>query len=155
VVLVRNPAEVMVTALREQGWMAWKADANLASEIFGWTDLPRPLTEMSGEEYCARALGRLLGSALDTVDENCKVIDYEDLNRKRIGDIASFFGLELPGENESLDRVLAYYAKDPESRRPFQDDCRRKRRLATPAVHEAAQQWAMPAYSELRGKGFW
>jgi len=155
VVLVRNPSEVLVTALKGQGWMVWKPDGDLARELFGWTHLSPTAPEMPGEEYCARAMGQLLASALDAVDENCKVIDYEDLNRQRICDIASFFGLALPEDGKALDQIFSYHAKDPERRRPFQNDSARKRRLASGALHQAAQKWAMPAYAALRGKGFW
>jgi hypothetical protein len=152
VVIVRNPSEVLVTALKGH-WMDWKADGDLAGELFGWTD--QTATEMPDEEYCARAMGQLLGSALEAVDEKCKVIDYEDLNRQRICEIASFFGLALPEGGKELDHILSYHAKDPERRRPFQSDSARKRRLASGALHQAAQRWAMPAYAALRGKGYW
>jgi hypothetical protein len=155
VVLVRNPVEVLMSALRGYGWMEWKADVDLASELLGVTDLPMTARDMPDEEYCARALGRLLASALDAVDKKCKVIDYEDLSRKRICEIAAFFGLALQGNADGFDRVLSHYAKDPEHRRTFRSDSARKRRLATSPVHQAAQRWAMPAYAALRGKGFW
>ena len=101
VVLVRNPAEVLVTAAASQhGWLTWKNDAALAREVLDFAEPPETLRDMALEEYCARVLGKLLQSALDAVDENCKVIDYEDLNRKRMGEVAGFFGLAPPPEGE-------------------------------------------------------
>jgi hypothetical protein len=155
VVIVRNPAEVLVTALKGHGWMVWKTDGDLACELFGWKDLSQAVQEMPDEEYCARAMGQLLASALNTVDENCKVIDYEDLNRQRICEVASFFGLALPEDGKEIDQIFSYHAKDPERRRPFRNDSARKRHQASAALHQAAQRWAMPAYAALRGKGFW
>jgi hypothetical protein len=155
VVLVRNPSEVLVTALKGGGWLEWKTQGDLACELFGWTELPQTVQEMAKEDYCARAMGQLLASALEAVDEHCKVIDYEDLNRQRICEITSFFGLALPEDGKGLDHVFSYYAKDPEGRRPFQHDSARKRRLASRVLHQSAQRWAVPAYAELRGKGFW
>jgi hypothetical protein len=152
VVLVRDPAEVMVTQLQEQGWMAWKSDNALAGAMFGFEE---PTDSMADETYCALALRQLIAAALEAVGEGCKVIDYEDLNRKRIRSVADFFGLELTKSKAELDRVLLTYAKDPAGRIAFQSDRTRKRRQATSAVHEAAQRWVMPVYSELRGKGFW
>lgn len=155
VVVVRNPVEVLVRPAAGTGWMAWKTDGELACELFDLNLPPQAVQEMPTEEYCARAMGQLLKSALDAVDEHCKVIDYEDLNRQRICDIASFFGLALPGDEKGLDQVFSYYAKDPERSRPFHSDSARKRRQASRELHQAAQRWAMPAYAALRGKGLW
>jgi hypothetical protein len=156
VVLVRNPAEVLVTAAAsEHGWLKWKSDGKLAREVLAFTESPETVEAMGPEEYCARVLGKLLASALEAVDENCKVIDYEDLNRQRIRDVANFFGLALPDDGEAFDHVLSHYAKDPERRLSFQNDSARKRRMASAAMHEAAKRWAMPAYHALRGKGLW
>jgi len=155
VVIVRDPVEVLVSSVGEAGWMTLKAEPDRAREFFGLTDLPCPLEEMPGEEYCARVLKQHLASALESVDENCKVIDYEDLNPKRIRDIAEFFGMELPPDRQNLERVFGVYSKDAAHMLPYQDDRARKRRMASPAISSAARQWALPAYAELRGKGFW
>ena len=155
VVLVRDPVEVLASALSEQGWLAWRTDPAAARVSFGIKDLPDSLVEMSDAEFCARVLGQHLNAALASVDGNCKVIDYEDLNPKRIRNIAEFFGLELPADKKDQQRIFSVYSKDPTNAVPFKDDRLRKQRLASSEARTAAYRWAMPAYSELRGKGFW
>ncbi|HWB97017.1 MAG TPA: hypothetical protein VG672_09955 [Bryobacteraceae bacterium] len=155
VVVVRDPAEVIVANLRGGWWLEVKSNPRLAREIFGWEASSCAPEEMSDEDYCGRILGQYLTSALAAVDETCKVIDYEDLNTRRIRDIAEFFQVQLPPDRQKVDGMFGRYSKDPSGQMQFRDDRALKRKLATPAVIRATQQWAMPAYSELRGKGFW
>ena len=152
VLLVRDPIEVLMSALRGDGWLADKKEPANVAQLYGWTDPPRPFEEMSDEEYCARLLGRHLEAALDAVDDRCRVIDYEDLNHRRIRDIAAFFGLELSGDHRKLFQT---YSKDPAGSMPFCDDRTQKRRLASQIARSMAQQWAMRPYIDLRGKGGW
>jgi hypothetical protein len=154
VILVRDPVDVLVSSLREDGWLSHKLEPGMPEKLYGWTDAPCAFAEMPDEEYCARLLGRHLAAALDGVDPACKVIDYEDLTRRRIGEIAQFFGLELPRE-EQLERVFTVYSKDPQQAMQFQDDRHRKRRTASKALKSAAVEFAMPNYIELRSRGAW
>ena len=119
-------------------WLANKKEPAHVAQLYGWIDPPRPIAEMSDEEYCARLLGRHLDAALDAVDDRCRVIDYEDLNPRRVRDIADFFGLELSGDFSKLFRS---YSKDPAGSMPFCDDRAQKRRLASPTAWSMAQQW--------------
>ncbi len=153
VVLVRDPLAVLVSTLHERGWLAHKDQPELVRMLYGWRDLPQPPSEMPDEEYCARLLGRHMAAAIESIDDRCKVIDYEDLNPKRIREIAAFFGLELPAAEGSLDGVFRTYSKDPANVLPFRDDRAAKRRLASRAAGAAAHRWAMPAYIELRARG--
>jgi hypothetical protein len=155
VILVREPVEVLASALGEKGWLAVKDDPEAARVLFGLGDVREPLETMSNEEYCARVLGRHLESAVESVDENCKVVDYENLSPGRIREIGMFFGVELPAEKRDLDRILAVYSKDPARIRPFEPDTFRKQRPASREAREAAQEWARPAYSALRARGYW
>ncbi len=153
-VVIRDPVEVMVTHLKGGGWTSFKDRPELARELFGWTDLPRPVEAMIDEEFCARVLGGLCSAALGAIanagDEKCMVLDYLDLNPDRMREIGAFFGVELPGDGDSLDRVFHTYAKDPKKAVRFRDDRELKQKLATVLVRSAANQWAMDSYSELR-----
>lgn len=155
IVLVRDPVEVMVSAVAEQGWLAWKPDPAAARVSFGMPHLPDSPQEISDAEFCARVLEQHLKAAAAAVDANCKVIDYEDLNPKRLRDIAEFFGLELPPDKKSHETVLSVYSKDSAKALPFKDDRVRKQRLASAEVRAAANRWGMPAYSELRSLVLW
>jgi hypothetical protein len=105
---------------------------------------------MPEEEYAARVVGRFLESALEAPGEGCMVVDYEDLNEQRIRELALLFAIGLPESGKSLENVFRYYSKDPHRSAKFEDDRPRKRREATPAIRDAAQRWAMAAYSGLR-----
>jgi hypothetical protein len=155
VVVVRDPLAVLVSSLNEAGWLGQKSEPGQPEALYGWRDTPQPFAEMKNEEFCARLLGRHLEAALEAVDDGCKVIDYEDLNPKRMREIAEFFGLKLPDEPERIKQVFSGYSKDPAKATPFRDDRAMKRRLASRAAVDAATKWAMPAYVELRGRGAW
>jgi hypothetical protein len=152
VVVIRDPVEVMVTALRERGWIAFQDHPAHACELFGWTDLPRPVSAMIKEEFCGRLLGTLCKSALAAMTEGqpgkCLVVDYLDLSPQRMHEIAAFFGIELP-EGKAVEQVFQTYAKDPEKTVQYRDDRDLKQKLATVLVRSAANQFAMDAYAEL------
>jgi hypothetical protein len=154
VVVIRDPVEVMVTNLKGRGWMAFKDRPEFATQLFGWTNLPRPAGEMVDEEFCARVLGSFCTSALQAIpegrDEKCMVVDYLDLSPDRMRQIAAFFGIELRDGGKAVDVVFESYAKDPKKVVRFRDDRERKQNLATVLTRSAANQWAMSAYTELR-----
>jgi hypothetical protein len=150
IVVIRDPVEIMVTILKGRGWLTFKDHPNLAAEVFGWKDLPRSSKEMVPEEFCARVLNSLCASALQALDDKCKVLDYVDLRPNTAHEIAAFFGIDLPDEGRALELVFNSYAKDPEKTVRFRDDRERKQKLATVLVRSAANRWAMESYSELR-----
>jgi hypothetical protein len=151
-IVVRDPAEVMVASLRGGGWMSFKSSPEVARRIFGWPEEVRSCAEMSDEEYGARVLGRYLSSALDAFDQRCMVVDYEDLNQKRMREIAAFFGLVIPETGKDLEAVFGFYAKDPARRLRFKDDRREKQKQMSAALRTAARQWARTTYFELRSR---
>ena len=153
VLVVRDPNEVLVSALNEDGWLASKNRPGEPESLYGWTDPPQPFAEMSNEEYCARMLGRHLEAAREAVDARCKVVDYEDLNPKKMREIAAFFGLELPAESGELGKVFEVYSKDPLKAIPFRDDRAAKRRALSRDARAAAPKWATHHYIELRSSG--
>jgi hypothetical protein len=152
VVVVRDPAEVLVSALNESGWLAHKNQPGEPEQFYGWSDPPCPFEEMSNEEYCGQLLGRHLAAALDALDERCQVVDYEDLNPQRICEIANFFGLQVPAKAEDFREIFHVYSKDPAKALSYRDDRERKRRLISAQVRAAARKWAMPSYNELRAR---
>jgi hypothetical protein len=153
VVVIRDPAEIMVTTLRIDGWMRFQKHPERACELFGWKDLTRPVATMIREEFCARVLGSFCTSALAAMARadagKCMIVDYVDLSPQRMRDIAAFFGIELIENGKAIDEVFETYAKDPDKAVPFQDDRELKQRLATVLVRSAANQFAMDSYGEL------
>jgi hypothetical protein len=154
VIVIRDPVEVMVTNLKGRGWMSLKERPEYATELFGWTNLPRAAAAMIDEEFCARVLGSFCASALQVLpsggDARCMVVDYMDLSPDRMREIAAFFGLQLREQGKAVDEVFQSYAKDPEKKVRFRDDRDLKQRLATVLIRSAANQWAMESYTELR-----
>jgi hypothetical protein len=154
-VVVRDPVEVIVASLQGGGWMSLKNFPERSRELFGWDDSAAASDQMAPEEYCARVLGSFCQSAAGLLNDKTKVLDYEDLNQNRLHDIAAFFKVSIPPGKDKLDSVFGRYAKDPTNIRNFQDDRQAKQLHATGLVRSAAQQWAMPWYSELRGRTDW
>lgn len=150
VVLIRDPAEVIVANMQiGGGWFASKEMPESAGRLFGFKE---PVAAMPVEEYAARVVGALMNAALASPVEGTMLVDYEDLNERRMREIASFFGLELPLGSERLEPVFGYYAKDPAQRQKFEDDRARKRDSVTPELRAASRRWAMPAYNDLRAR---
>jgi hypothetical protein len=149
VMVVRDPAEVIVASLEGGGWMQFKSSPDFARQIFGWDELS---DEMSEEQYCARVLARFFHCALESMDDQCMVVDYEDLNAIRMREIAAFLGIELPPQEADLDRVFQTYSKDPTKDRRFHSDRAEKQARASSLVKSEARQWAMPSYNDIRAR---
>jgi hypothetical protein len=153
VVVVRDPAEMMVAYEKGGGWMYWKESPE-SWGLLGDTGWPYSPKEMTDEEYSARVLGRYFQSAIEAFDEKkCLVVDYQDLRPGRIREIAGFLGLELPPAPEPVDDVFRVYSKDPSRSLSFHDDRLTKQRKTSASVRTAAYRFAMPLYNELRSRG--
>jgi len=111
---------------------------------------PETAASMTREEYCARVLGRFCESAIGNLDGRCLVVDYEELNSEKIAQIALLFGLGRPKDIGGVEQVFAVYSKDPLAKMSFHGDTDEKRRMATPAMREAAARWVAPHYARLR-----
>jgi hypothetical protein len=149
-VLIRDPVEVMVSNLaKAANWLKVRERPMAAASLFGWE--PSEVQSMSEEEFCARGLGRFCESVHGMLGDRCRVIDYEHLDVWSLYSIAEFFNIAVPPCSARLiQEGLSVYAKDPERRRPFEDDRERKQRAATDAVRQAAARWAVGPYRALR-----
>jgi hypothetical protein len=149
VICVRDPVEVMMSNLvQPSGWMKFMRSPGLAAIMTG--QAPETATSMTREEYCARVLGRFCESAIASLDGKCLVVDYEELNSEKIAQIALLFGLGRPNDIGGLEQAFAVYSKDPLAKMAFHRDKDEKRRMATPAMREAAARWVAPHYARLR-----
>lgn len=87
--------------------------------------------------------------ALKNIDNNCTVIDYEDLGPATVTDIGSYFGLHFSPEGAR--QVLGHFSVDAKlTGRAFTPDVEVKRRAATDAIKESVERWINAAYTELR-----
>jgi hypothetical protein len=147
IILIRDPVEVMVSCLASPpGWLRYKDWAASCGRLEGLD-----IEGMSEEEYCARAIGLFCQAAVDMLDRNCVVVDYDCLDETRVVALGRHLTLDLLKNGDAvLKQVLQAYSKDPDQKLRYQDDRERKRRAATHAMRVAAEQWACPSYASIR-----
>ncbi|MBS1830244.1 MAG: hypothetical protein JST93_33390 [Acidobacteria bacterium] len=148
VIVIRDPMEVMVSNRPGTGWMVMKQSPPMAAEVFGWKDLDRPVDRMPDEEFAARVLASYFESAGENLGPQTLLVDYTQLNKKKMAEIGAFFGFDL-ALDERLDAVMGSYAKDPEQKRPFKDDRMKKQWMANVLLRSSAEVWAGPGYRRL------
>lgn len=148
VIVIRDPMEVMVSNRPGGGWMVMKQSPQMAAEVFGWKDLERPVDRMPDEEFAARVLASYFQSAEENLGPQTMLVDYTQLNKKKMAEIGAHFGFDL-ALDERLDTVMGAYAKDPEQKRPFKDDRMKKQWMANVLLRSSAEVWAGPAYRRL------
>lgn len=148
--LIRDPVEVMVSCLKEPpGWLRLKSRPAAAAARFGWN--PPEIAAMTGAEYCARGIAAFLRAMSGHANENCRVVDYRQLDIDCFFRVVEFFG-ESPAtaSRAAVERTFQISAKDPTGTTSFVPDCDEKRRAATPAIRLAAERWAEPVYECLK-----
>ncbi len=144
VFLFRRPVQVLASHFRQRG--AHMVPGAIDPELFG---LEREsVRRMPPEEYCARVLAAIFGSALEHRDARALFVDYDELPGALYDRILEAFGLECdPDERARMEKVTAFDAKNPQLF--FEPDGEAKERAASPALREAAERWAQPLYDEL------
>jgi hypothetical protein len=153
-ILIRKPADVVISVLdRPAGWVDLRRNPAQAAKTFGWEGLS--VEEMSAEEYCARVVGRYCEAALYTLDDKCRVLDYENINNRRVEQVADFFHLDLPVDSEEFRQVMGTYSKDPAQARTFQPEEDRKQKETRELIRVAAEKWADPHYDSLKSLQSW
>jgi hypothetical protein len=149
--VIRDPVEVMVSNLKDGKLNRFIESPALACQMCGTH--PSTLTGMSVEDFCARVLGRYFDAAIDELGPNVRIIDYSDINEASICSIANFFQLDPLSDSVSLHTVFERYAKDQTGNTIFCGDRLEKLKGASPRIQEAANQWAIPQYMQLRAAG--
>jgi hypothetical protein len=106
---------------------------------------------ISREELCARGLGAFCRCGLQIAGMGCRVVDYELLGCDLLEALGAYFSIALPAATDALMQdTMGRYSKDVTRRRRFFDDKQPKHAVATAAIREAAERWALAAYSDLR-----
>lgn len=151
IVIIRDPVEVIVSQLKDVP--AWRAERDIACRFQA---LPgEDASQLTVEEYCAQAIGRLCASACPWVGDTFRVVDYHTIDRKMVLSIAEFFGIELNPSGAEFDRVFSHWSKDPSGQRRFENDGRRKQLEASDSLRETVHQRASQDYWNLRQKQRW
>lgn len=145
----RDPVEVMVSNLRQvPEWMRAGEQPELAAAVTGLSEFEA--ARVSGEEFCARALGNFYAAAAGEAGLRTLFVGHEELSAERLLEVVRFFGVEPGGEEVArVGAAAGLYAKDARPSRPFEPDGAEKRAAATPLVREAAARWAAGPYRKL------
>ncbi len=149
-ILIRNPAEVIASNVARPGlWLTARLPSIRNCIPYEWT--PSNPSEMSAEEYCARAIGSLCEAATRGLDDRSMVVSYENIDHTVVARIAAFFGLRLPDiHDQELQRALKLDAKDRSGKRDFRDKPREPVMVQGPSILSAAERWALEPYARLR-----
>ena len=108
------------------------------------------VSNLSTEEFCARALGRFFAEALANRSDGTKIINYAALTPETILEVIEFFGVVCAAEEaDAIRRVSRLYSKDLTGRQTFTSDSSSKRASASNDVIKAANQWAQRGYERL------
>ncbi len=141
--LYRNPVEVMVSQLRRRG--AHMVPGVIEPSLFGLNN--RAIFQMQPEEYCARALAKICGAALE-YQEGGMLVNYNQLPEAVLTSVPKFFGIRYSeADIEILNRVSRLDAKNPSLQ--FTNDTDDKNRSATDLTHSLADEWVVPIYERL------
>ena len=146
--VVRDPVEVIVSHLRRPG-------AQMVPGMVGFippgVDLASAIA-MPRAQYAARMLGAICQSAVAEIERDPGLgllVDYADLVSAIPLTLLPHLGVPADAaEPERVAQVLRLDAKNPWFE--FSPDSSAKQGEATPAVHAAAEQWAMPSYRRLK-----
>ncbi len=144
VFLFREPVQVLASHFRQRG--AHMVPGAIDPALFGLD--AESIVRMPPEEYCARVLAAIYGSALEHRDAQALFVDYGELPGAVYDRILGAFGLDCDAaERARMDELTAFDAKNPSLF--FAADGEAKERAASPELREAADRWVRPLYEEL------
>jgi hypothetical protein len=157
VVMIRNPLEVLVSNLQKPPeWLVAVYANNRGNGLFeGLFGVP-PVEALNGgvANICAWVIGRYCATALDALDDRCRVLDYEDLGPEAAISVAEFFGVRFSAEElQELGESFQVNAKYPTQ--TFEPDSEAKLQKATESVARAARLWIGSAYDDLHSIAGW
>jgi hypothetical protein len=146
VFLYRDPVEIIVSNLKRMPeWMQSESNPETAAAIVG----VESLSDLSPEEFCARALGRFFDAALANKTSTF-LVDYSDLTFPKIIEVLNYCGMTLTlTEVDAVEKASRLYSKDVNGRQTFTADTISKRSSASPLVLEMADKWARSSYEKF------
>jgi hypothetical protein len=149
VFVYRRPTEVIYSNLvNEPDWMKVDIHSEMAEALL--EEDRAAVKSMLREEFCARVVGKFYQAALEGLDGNARLLNYDELTPDSILDLAGFFGVEmLSGAREAVLSSMLKYAKDAGGVNSFLPDSEQKRALASVVVKEMAARWADGPYERL------
>ena len=146
--LYRDPIETIVSNLVDVPAWLKDNDQRVLASITGASP-----NEMSLEELCARTIGSLYTKAHSLADDNCLLLNYNQLSVPVISSVLSFFKVSpTAAELDTIARTSHVYSKGVSGTRTFVADSETKQKLASERVREAAAAWAIEPYRQLEQK---
>ena len=151
VFLYRDPVETIVSNLADVPPWLVDDDRRVLASIA--KVLPDAVAEMGLEERCARTIGSLYSKARSLANENCLLLNYNQLSVPVISSVLSFFGVSPSADElETIARATGVYSKEVAGTRSFVADAAAKQELASERVREKAAAWANEPYRLLEQK---
>ena len=149
--LYRDPIETIVSNLA--GVPPWLKDNDrrVLASITGAS--ANAVAEMDLEELCARTIGSLYTKAHGLANENCLLLNYNQLSVPVLSSVLNFFEVSpSAAELEAIARASGVYSKEASGTRAFVGDAGAKQTLASERVREMAAAWASEPYRLLEQK---
>jgi len=149
--LYRDPIETIVSNLA--GLPPWLIDNDrrILASIIGVA--PAVVAEMRLEELCARTIGSLYSLAQRVANDNCLLLNYNQLSLPVISSALNFFNVNLSAEEmKTIEHVTGIYSKEIAATRRFVADADVKQQDASAGVREMAEKWASEPYHRLEQK---
>lgn len=149
--LYRDPIETIVSNLTTPPpWLA-DQDRRILAGIIGSSSAS--VSAMSREELCARAIGSFYTMAHRLADDNCMLLNYNQLSVHATSRMFEFFRVSpSPAELDVITCGSRVYSKEASAARTFVADTDAKQRLASDRVREMAEKWALEPYCLLEQK---
>lgn len=151
VFLYRDPVETLVSNLNNPpAWLRDEDHRVLASIVGAST---AAVAVMSPAELCARSIGSFYATAHRVANDNCLLLNYEQLSPAGIAKALEFFGVEpSASERETIARQSRTYSKEAAGARAFISDVDAKQQAASDLLRELAETWAGDPYRLLERK---
>lgn len=140
IALFRDPLAVIVSVLEEPTyWMGLRERTEKAAKLLGVQ--PAEISNLSAEDYCAFALGRICQSLLDHTSKSACFLNYGDLNPSTIRALSDHLGLAM--RDEDLANLALAFAQDAKCRedKTFFDDVQKKASMASPAMRASCRRY--------------
>jgi len=143
--LYRNPVEIIVSHIRQRGA---QMVPGLFKEILPDWNFEKSL-EISPEEFCARVLGKICQTALESIKNGEGLaVNYTELPDGVGTKILKHFNVSLSEKDtEKMLAAAKFDAKNPSMN--FSADTEKKKKEAGLTAISAAQKFVNPVYEEL------
>jgi hypothetical protein len=148
VFMYREPTETIVSNLANVPEWLTDNDHRIMASILGATE--GAISAMKPAELCSRAIGSFYSSALGLTNDNCLLLNYNQLSVELLLGVLKFFKITpTAAEREAIACCNTVYSKDASFVREFVPDAAAKQSQASDIVRELSKRWAAEPYRLL------